>query len=664
MRLIFCLLFSICILYANKNFTYSFIDISGQQISHSQKQKILDGYDHLNAIATILKEGDVDVAYDRILELESNNTIDILKSPIMILRSEIMLKKEARRFAIEGAIYLERAINSSQIHEDDLPRAYMTLIDLLIKINKVDEAQYFADMLEKSFDDPLVNAYGKIYQSKIITNKKEFEKSTRMLYEILTQTKSLDVATVVAHELFDVFILNDQKDKAHELIKQVVENNIQYYVNNSFEALQKVKKLQENGMAEFAAKILEAILEQTKNPFLVEEFKFRLGVAYMDMYTINSNYLSKAKELFEDIYNDFRDGKYSVEAKMSLDEILMRERRIEPSVLAERYPESFSMEQKVLLQELLNLADIKDYENILRAKSIYDKIPDPIAKRFGYDNIQELFDIITAQMIKDYLAKDSCKELVDVIDYTTPKTFQILIEEKSVSRELFKCLVDYPHEKAYFIAKESFNSSRDAEIYLYLEQIALNLGLFDEAYGMSQKVDMVGNKDILNQEFLYKFLILTQKNDQFLLERFFQNTKNNPILINANLEQPVIIDFYYRYYFYLLNNGFSFDAYDILQKLYNKQIEFKARVYSPFVEMELAKYESDKNNFTEALVYLEEGLSKSRYIKPDLKVQLFYEKAKNHKSLNQEDLMKESVQKCIEIEGLVDNLYQQMCKRL
>jgi hypothetical protein len=45
-------------------------------------------------------------------------------------------------------------------------------------------------------------------------------------------------------------------------------------------------------------------------------------------------------------------------------------------------------------------------------------------------------------------------------------------------------------------------------------------------------------------------------------------------------------------------------------------------------------------------------------------VQLYYEKAKLYKSTEQKKSMDEFVKKCVEVEGLQDNLYQQMCRRL
>ena len=61
---------------------------------------------------------------------------------------------------------------------------------------------------------------------------------------------------------------------------------------------------------------------------------------------------------------------------------------------------------------------------------------------------------------------------------------------------------------------------------------------------------------------------------------------------------------------------------------------------------------------------MDEGFAKSRYIRKDMLVQLYYEKAKLYKSKEQKKSMDELVKKCVEVEGLQDNLYQQMCRRL
>ena len=54
-----------------------------------------------------------------------------------------------------------------------------------------------------------------------------------------------------------------------------------------------------------------------------------------------------------------------------------------------------------------------------------------------------------------------------------------------------------------------------------------------------------------------------------------------------------------------------------------------------------AKYETEKKNFQKALEFLDEGFSKSRYIKKDMLVQLYYEKAKIYKAMEQKKSMDE-----------------------
>ena len=65
----------------------------------------------------------------------------------------------------------------------------------------------------------------------------------------------------------------------------------------------------------------------------------------------------------------------------------------------------------------------------------------------------------------------------------------------------FECLVEYPFERVYNQMKDTFNKTRDGNIYLYLEKMAFNLGLIDDALDFSTKVEMVDDKKVLASEF-------------------------------------------------------------------------------------------------------------------------------------------------------------------
>lgn len=664
MKSIIILFLLISFSFAKKDFYYSFINSANEQISQERKQAITNGFDIIENVKMLAKKGKVDDAYQQIKDFKNKNKIKILESDIYILYAELSIKKKSKRFILDAVNELETAINSSKIREDQLAKAYMLLVDLKLYSNKVSEAKYFADIIVNSFNDNLTKAYGKIQLAKVYRFQYKYEKAERILYEVLTKTTDILVATIVADELFDVYILDNKYDEAYELITKVLDKNIDYYATDSYIALEKVDKLINAQMPEFAVKILTELIKRADDKQAIEDFKFKLANTYMLMYEGTPKYLIKARTLYEDILNKFPNGMYVDKAKMYIDEIFMREGKIDPNVVSNKYPNSESMQQKVLLQELLNEKRDKKYKMILRKKRVYSKISNSIAKRFGYDSMNAIFDVVNIEMIKQYLEEGKCAQLKDTLKTSRRETLQKLIDDVDTKEQFFQCMVQEPYERAYMLMKDAFNRSRDAQIYLYLERMAYKLGLLDEAMGFSAKVEMVNDKDVLAKEFLYRFLILNAKNEPISMKRFYAYADNNKDYIEANKDNPLIIDFYYQYYLYLLNNDKKQEAIDILNRLYIKQKDIKARVYSPFVEQELAKYEKNKNNTKKALDYLLEGLDTNRKIKPNDLAKSYYEVIKAYETLGNTQKKEEYVKKCKQIQGTQDSLYKRMCDEM
>ncbi len=660
-------LLSICLLstlFAKKDFYYSFIDQSGNQISQRQKQKIVDGFDAILNIREIAKDGKIDEAYGEIKALMALNKINVLKSDIIMLYAELSLKKKTKRHVFDGAKILEKAINSSDIHEDDLSKAYMLLVELKLDSNKIKDAKYFAKIIIDNFDNEKTKSYGKIYLSKVYKHTKQYKKSIRILYEILTQTKDVLVATIVADELFDIYVLSGQKDKAYDLISKVLIKNIDYYSQDSYLAIEKVNKLVRVNMPEFAVEILQELLLRAKKPEVIEDFKYKLANTYMLMYDRTNYYLFKANELYKDILNEFPNGIYTRKSKIFIDEILMREGKISPAIMAKKYEKSESMRQKILLQELLNLKKEEKFEYILRIRKIYRTISDSIAKRFGYETMDVIFDEVHHLMIKQYLEKNRCMSLNKVLQTTRKETLIKLIKNDEIKYKFFECLIEVPYERAFKLVKETFLRSRDANIYLYLERMSHSLGLLDEALDFSAKVDMVNDEKVLSEEFLHRFVIINEKNNDLLLDKFFLYAKYNEQYIKNNENNPVIIDFYYQYFLYLSQRDKTDESLDYLKKLYFKQNEVKAYVYSPFVEMELSRNERKKNNKEEAIRYLKEALKNTSRIKNNDLVQIYYDLMKLYESLKNENQEEEFLLKCKSVKDTKDSFYKKMCDEL
>ncbi|RXJ56271.1 hypothetical protein [Candidatus Marinarcus aquaticus] len=661
--LIFLSLFFVA--QAQKDFYYSYIDSSGAQIKSQEKQEMKDGYATLENIKKIARDDNLEEAYKRLLSFKGRNNLTLLNSDIILLESEFLLKKRLKSFAVKGAKYLEDSINSSAIAEEDLPRAYMLLVELKLAANKPDDARYFVDVIINNFDTPIINAYGKIYLAKLYEYKKEYKKAIKVLYEVLTKTTNIDVATVVADELFDVYILDDQKPEAYKLAKQVLNKNMDYYANDSFLAITKVKKLIKSDMPEFAAQILEALLERTKNLESIETFKFELAETYMLMYDGTMKYLNKAKELYKDVLNDYPDGRYTQQAKMIIDEILMREGKIEPAVLNSKYYESASMQQKVLMQEIVNAMKKEQYELILRSQKVYKKISDTIFNRFGYKNLEDVLDKVRVLLIKQYLIENKCNDLNAALNKTRKETMVKLIEDDFLKYKFFECLLEYPNEKGYNMAKEGLFNSRDAQVYTYLERVAYKLGDYEEALDFSQKVEMLNDQEASQKEFLYRFQVLNALQNPLRMRRFFNYAFQNPLLIENNQDNPLILDFYYQYYFYLLDMNETAQANTILNELYEKQKEYKAFIYSPSIEIELAKRAKENQNYLKAIAYLQESITNTRRIKNNELAQVYYEMIKLYELTNNQTKKDEVLQQCKALDpATTTSLYKKMCDEM
>lgn len=652
------------ILYAKKDFYYGFIDSTGVQISEQRKQSITDGFDILQNARLLAKDGKIDDAYAQVKDFKDKNKVNVLTSDAMLLYADLALKKQSKRLILEASNELETAINSSKINQYDLAKAYMLLVELKLEANKVEDAKYFAQIIIDNFDDELTKTYGKISLSKVYKYQKDYARAIKYLYEILTVTKEKIVATVVADELFDIYILDEKYDKANELITQVLKTNIEFYTEDSYLANKKINRLIKAGMPEHAAEILKELLKRTTKEDVIEDFKFKLANTYMLMYDKTNYYLEKAKELYKDIINDYPQGTHAKDSKMYIDEILMRQGFLSPPVVSAKYQDNEAMQQKALLQELMNNKNDKKYDLILKAEKVYSKVSNEIVKRYGYPSISEIYDEINIDLIKDYLAQGKCTELNDILQTSRNETLIKLIEDETIKFTFFECMVESPYDRAYQQIKETFNKTRDPNIYLYLEKMAFNLGYIDEALEFSSKVDMVDDKNVLANEFLYRYQILKQKDDNVGLEKFFSYTNLNPSFIKVNENNPIIIDFYHDYYLDLLKNNNIPLANEILNKLYIKEKELKAFVYSPFVETELSRIAKDVNNNQKSVDLLLEALQNTRKIKPNDEVKIYYDILSLYDVLGNKIKKNEYIKKCKEVKDSVDSLYKKMCDEM
>ena len=671
-KIFFLLLIFFVSVEAKKDFYYNFINEDLTQISQDQKQKIVGASNKLKTIRRYVKEGELERALKTVDLFINTNKIKILDSTAMLLKNEILYKLNTVTKSDEANTLLEKAINNSTINQNDLLEAYRLLVLIKLRVNKPKEAEYYAKAIEYSFDDPLSKVYGKVSYAQIHMSNRSYDKAIKILRQELVNTTSLEVATIIADELYDAYILNKQRDEAYALVKKVLNKNINYYANDSYKALKKVDKLVQSNMSKFAIEILKKLLENASETDSIDSFKFKLANTYMEIAGFEKEYMPMAKIIYEELIQVKDNNPYFNRSKMYLDEIIMREGKFEPAMMAAKYSGFESMQYKAMMQELLNAIEDEKYEQIIRMRKIYNGIYNPIVRRFGYENVEQIYNLVNKKMVQFYLETKQCKQLNSVIKDVSDDVLLLLIQDKRNIDSLFGCMLDVPEERAYLIAKNAYGKAQNREIYFYLEKIAILLNRFKDAESFSQKLDMFSDSQLLSDEFLYRFLINTHKNNPLSMQNYFGYARANQEFIINNENNPLIIDFYYEYYLYLLKENEEEEAISILKKLYEKQNEMNARIYSPFVEIELAKYAKLDDDYDMALGYLKYGLnikrmkdgkSIDRSIKTNDLAHIYYEIAKIYEYQKKKNRYKATIKKCRNLKN-TESFYKRMCDKL
>jgi hypothetical protein len=671
-KIFFLLLIFLSTSEAKKDFYYSFINEDLSQISQDQKEKIVGASNKLKTIRRYIKEGQLDFALKTVNLFINNNKVKILESTSILLKNEILYKLNTNDKSDEANILLESSINNSTINQNDLLEAYRLLVLIKLRVNKPKEAEYYAKAIEYSFDDPLSKVYGKVAYAQIYMDSRNYNKAIKILRKELVNTTSLEVATIIADELYDAYIFNKQREEAYTLVKKVLNKNIDYYANDSYKALNKVDKLVKSEMPKFAIDILKKLILNASETDSIDSFKFKLANTYMEIAGFEKEYLSLAKDIYEELIQTKGNNPYLNRAKMYLDEIIMREGKFEPAMIAAKYSAFESMQYKAMMQELLNAIEDEKYEQIIRMRKIYNGIYHPIVRRFGYESIEQIYNIVNSRMVQYYLETKQCKQLNSVIKDVSDDVLLLLIQDKKNIDSMFTCMLDVPEERAYIIAKNAYGKAQNSDIYFYLEKIAIALNKFKDAEKFSQKLDMFSDSKLLSDEFLYRFLIVTQKNNPLSMQNYFAYARANQEFVINNENNPLIIDFYYEYYLYLLKENEEEEAIAILQKLYEKQNEMNARIYSPFVEIELAKYSKLDDDYETSLGYLKyalnikrlkDGKSIDRDISNDDLARIYYEIAKVYEFQKKKNRYKATIKKCQNLKN-TESFYKIMCDKL
>ncbi|OCL88748.1 hypothetical protein AAX26_00434 [Aliarcobacter thereius] len=664
MRTIFICLILISFLNAQtKEFYYSFIGSEGKQIPEKTQKQIIETLQDIDSVRELYYEGYPKEAFEKIEEIKNSNKLSILKSEILLLYAELTLKFHTKKLLFDVTNELEQAVNEGFINQEDLLQAYLLLVELKLSINKIDEAKYYSETLINIFEGEKAKIRGKISLSKIYRYQKNYSASIKVLYEALALTNDRNEASNIANELFDVYLLEGRKEEAKDVMTQILFLTPSFYSNDFLLANKKVDTLLKLNINNLAISILKDLILQSKKADLSSKSKFKLANIYMNLYKGEKEYLMNAKILYKNIMDNYPNSELFNDSKMYYDEIRMRQKEITPSKVSEDYIEDEDMQNKAVLQELLNnYTDLK-YEDIVKLRKIYEKIPRKTLNRFNIENTEFYIDNSFYELIKYYIKENDCLKLRALLKDVKQKILENILEEEILKDGLISCIKEEPSKDNYEQLREILKDTKDENIYLVLENIAFGIDNIDDAVYYSSKITGSKNKKLLEEEFLLKYQVLKQKNDSVLFDRFLKNSFTDKNIILNNSNHPMIIDFYYDLYMYFVKNEDEPNAKQTMKDLDMFQNSFKVFIYSPLVEFELSKINKEAKEYNKAIENLLNAIKNTRNIKSSDEVKIYYELVNLYIQTDNKDKKSEYLQKCKEVK-IEDNLYKTMCESI
>ena len=476
-------------------------------------------------------------------------------------------------------------------------------------------------------------------------------------------TSDRNEASNIANELFDVYLLDGRKEEAKDVMTQILFLTPSFYSNDFLLANKKVDTLLKLNINDLAIKILKDLILQSKKADLSSKSKFKLANIYMNLYKGEKEYLMNAKILYKNIIDNYPNSELQSDSKMYYDEIRMRQKEITPSKVSEDYIENEDMQNKAILQELLNnYTDLK-YEDIVGLRKIYEKIPRKVLNRFNIENTEFYIDSSFYELIKHYIKENECLKLRVLLKDVKQKILENILEEDILKDGLISCIKEEPSKDNYEQLREILKDTKDENIYLVLENIAFGIENIDDAVYYSSKIAGSKNKKLLEEEFLLKYQVLKQKNDSVLFDRFLKDSFSDKNIILNNSNHPMIIDFYYDLYMYFVKNEDEPNAKQTIKDLDMFQNNFKVFIYSPLVEFELSKINKDEKEYKKAIENLLNALENTRNIKSSDEVKIYYELVNLYIQTENKDKKSEYLQKCKDIK-IEDNLYKTMCESM
>ncbi len=513
------------------------------------------------------------------------------------------------------------------------------------------DAKYFFDILITEHPKNRWTKLGIISFADSLYAQNKEQKAIELYKDVLYSTKDLQVASIAAKKLAQIYLKQKQYKKAALYYDKIIQANPDFFLKDHQKAYDLAMNLSANTLNKPAIKILEKLLQKLKRePDLKEMVIKSLG----DLYAKEKNY-KKASFYYKMYISLYRYGNYIDEVKKKLDGLFFdTDEKNETKLLKyydkliDRYKAGKIYEKAIILKAKLLLKQ-KRYKQVLAL------LNDSEVSAKNKKTIEAIKKEAALKIAKIALSKQNCLEAIKYI-----KEYKLTI--KTDQENLAKCyLQTYQYKKAITLSKQMLNKELgsveeklfwmdiEAKSFLKLRQFDKLDTLSEDLITLSKTFD---NKIYLKKGLYYRFFALygLKKYNKAIavaqnnIDKEFKDSFDN-IEIYKN-----IVTLARKRADYLMVSKYA-------KKIIELQKKYNSYLLTPWIEFSYIASLKHLGKDSQALELLQDMLKRVK--KASIKARVYYEIGSIYLKLNKKDRAKEAFEKCINIKD--KNSWKELC---
>ena len=632
------------------------LDLSGTPISYLNSSKDINSY--------LSIKSDYDKKRYKFVILESKKALKNYPSSIFVndfmlyyiraIYKMLISKKESldgEEVSYDLIIKLGKKWIKKFSSNQNIPEVLYYIASSYQNLGQNSDAKYFFDILITEHPKSKYTQLGIITFADSLYAKNQKQKAIKLYKDVLYSTKDINVASIAAKKLADIYMMTKRYKKAKIYLEKIISANSDFLLNDHQKAYDLAINLSANGINDMAIKILEKLLPKLKRE---PDFKELVLKSIGDIYAKIKNY-KKASFYYKKYLSLYKYGNYVDEVKKSLDGMFFNIDENSTTKLIKYYDKLISKYKSGEIYKKANMLKAKALIKEKRYKEallVLNRLEINLKDKKA---VEKLKKEAALSLTISSLKRVDCIEAIKYID-----EYNLTIV--SNKKELATCYIQtYNYQKAIDLSKEMLkNKNLETKDRLNWLDIAakslLKTHSFKELNLIADDMGTLATtfkiKDFIYKSLYYKFFALYSMKKYDLAMQIVQKIDKNYGNSFTNIEiYKGIIDLAKQRADDLMIIRYA-------KKIINLEEKYKSYPLSPEIEFSYIASLKRLNRDKTALKILKK-LSK-RVSSLRVLARVYYEMGAIYLKLNNQIDAKKAFEKCLKIKG--KSSWKSLCK--